>query len=203
VIRLGYTPPLALLVVLVLAGCGAAQRPASPPLGRSITPSRERAAVAETPAPGGDPPSERGGTIPRPAGAAQQAVSPRALAATPRQALVRYALLYVNWRAAQLPARERELAALSVGAARLTALATAAASSGAAALAASDVANSGEVIVVAPGEGAAAGQWVVVTQEQTTGRGAYAGLPPGPHVTLARVTREAGGWVVSAWAPAS
>src|ERR1035441_10381761 len=76
---------------------------------------------------------------------------------------------------------------LSVGAARLTALATAAASSGAAALAASDVANSGEVIVVAPGEGAAAGQWVVVTQEQTTGRGAYAGLPPGPHVTPARV----------------
>jgi len=191
----------ALLVVLALAGCGAAQRPASPPLGRSIAANRERTTVAASPAPAGDPPGERGGTIPRSARAAEQAVSPATRAATPRQALVRYALLYVNWRAAQLPARERELAALSVGAARLTALQTAASSSGAAVLAASDVANTGEVLAVAPAEGAA-GQWVVVTQEQTSGRGAYSGLPPGPHVTLARVTHEPGGWVVSAWAPA-
>ena len=162
-------PPL-LLLALVVAGCGSAHRSASPLLGRSITPSHERAPVAETPAPAGDPPSERGGTI---------------------------------RRAAQLPARERELAALSIGTARLTALQTATAGSGAGALVASDVANSGQVIAVTPGEGAAAGQWVVVTQEQTTGRGAYAGLPPGPHVTLARVTRESRGWVVSAWDPAS
>jgi hypothetical protein len=195
-------PPL-LLLALVVAGCGSAHRSASPLLGRSITPSHERAPVAETPAPAGDPPSERGGTIPPAARAAQRSVSPAALAATPREALVRYALLYVNWRAAQLPARERELAALSIGTARLTALQTATAGSGAGALVASDVANSGQVIAVTPGEGAAAGQWVVVTQEQTTGRGAYAGLPPGPHVTLARVTRESRGWVVSAWDPAS
>jgi hypothetical protein len=117
--------------------------------------------------------------------------------------LTRYALAYTNWRASQLPARERRLAALSVGVARLSAEQTAAAESGAAALAAHDVANVGQVVAIAPGEGLDRGQWVIVTEEQTSGTGPYAGLPAGPHVTLARIVRLAGGWAVSAWDPIS
>jgi hypothetical protein len=116
---------------------------------------------------------------------------------------MRYALAYTNWRASQLPARERQLAALSVGVARLGAEQAAAAQSGVAALAAHDVANVGQVVAIAPGEGSDRGQWVVVTEEHTTGTGAYAGLPAGPHVTLARVVHLASGWAVSAWDPIS
>ena len=92
---------------------------------------------------------------------------------------------------------------MSIGAAKLTAEQTAAARSGADALIASHVANSGQVVAIAPGEGPDAGQWVIVTEEHTTGTGPYAGLPPAPHVTLAQVSHLDGGWVVSAWNPAS
>jgi hypothetical protein len=125
------------------------------------------------------------------------------LASSPVAALTRYALAYTNWRASRLPARERQLAALAVGVARLSAEQTAAAQSGAATLAAHQVANVGQVVAIAPGEGADRGQWVIVTEEQTTGTGQYAGLPAGPHVTLARVVHLAGGWAVSAWDPIS
>ena len=64
-------------------------------------------------------------------------------------------------------------------------------------------ANSGQVVAIAPGEGPDAGQWVIVTEEHTTGTGGYAGLPPAPHVTLAQVSHLDGGWIVSAWNPAS
>ena len=36
-----------------------------------------------------------------------------------------------------------------------------------------DVANVGQVVAIAPGEGPDRGQWVVVTEEQTTGTGPY------------------------------
>ena len=52
---------------------------------------------------------------------------------------------------------------MSIGAAKLTAEQTAAARSGAAALIANHVANSGQVVAIAPGEGPDAGQWVIVT----------------------------------------
>jgi hypothetical protein len=191
------------LLALLVAGCGGAPHSPGSPLGRSIAPTRQPSRPASSSANAGDPPSERGGKIPPGARAAEQAVAAGVPLASARAALERYALLYVNWRAAQLPARELELARLSVGTARLRAEQTLAGRSGAAALAADDVANHGEVLSIAPGEGSASGDWVVVTQEQTTGSGAYAGLPPGPHVTLARVTRLQGGWVVSAWDPAS
>jgi hypothetical protein len=50
--------------------------------------------------------------------------------------------------------------------------------SGVAALIASHVANSGQVVAIAPGEGPDAGHWVIVTEEHTTGTGRYAGPPP-------------------------
>ena len=109
----------------------------------------------------------------------------------------------MNWRAADLHQREHQLVAMSIGAAKLMAEQTAAAQSGTAALIADGVANSGQVVAIAPGEGPDVGQWVIVTQEHTTGTGPYAGLPTTPHVTLARVRHVKTGWVVSAWNPAS
>jgi hypothetical protein len=172
-------------------------------LGRPIAANSRPSPIlpAPAPAPAGDPAGEQGGTIPASRLAAEQSVSRSLLAATPQLALERYATAYVNWRAAQLPEHETLLARMSVGPARLVAQQTAASASGAAALAANQVANSGWILAIAPAQGADTGQWVVVTEEQTTGSGVYAGLPPAPHVTLATVTREDGGWVVSAWNP--
>ena len=170
-----------LLAAVALGGCATGQRSPVTPLGRPIAASSQHALgrSASTPAPAGDPPSERGGTVPPAALAAQQSVGAALLAAT------------------------QQLARMSIGAARLVAQQTAAGGGAAAALAANHVVNSGQVIAIAPGQGGDAGEWVVVTQEHTTGAGPYAGLPPGPHVTLAEVTHEPGGWVVSRWLPIS
>jgi hypothetical protein len=127
--------------------------------------------------------------------------TPGSLAPSPRAALLRYALLYTNWQAASLPATERRLASLAVGAARLTAEQLVASNSAAAALAANHVQNKGVVLAIAPGRGSIVGQWIVVTEEQTTGTGPYAGLPPTLHVTLGRTERLGHGWVVSGWTP--
>jgi hypothetical protein len=193
----------AALLALALAGCDGPVH-ATAPLGRSIAAGAPRPApVAPTPAPVGDPPAERSGTIPAAAQAAEDSVSRAGVAHSPQQALRRYALAYVNWHASDLQKREQQLVAMSIDAAKLTAEQTAAARSGAAALIPSHVANSGQVVAIAPGEGPDTGQWIVVTQEHTTGTGAYAGLPAGPHVTLAQVRHLDGGWAVSAWNPAS
>jgi hypothetical protein len=198
--------PAVVVAGLLLAGCGGSrEQPVA--LGRSLTPTRAahtttRSAEA-SPAPVGDPSRERDGQIPQPLAAAQDHPAAAGLASSPVAALRRYALAYTNWQAAGLPARERELAKLAIGAARLTADQTAAAQSGAAALIADHVANAAQVVAIAPGQGPDAGEWVIVTEEQTTGSGAYAGLPAGPHVTLARVTHLPGGWAVSEWDPIS
>jgi hypothetical protein len=193
----------AALLGLALAGCGGSVR-VSAPLGRSIAAGPPRPApVAPTPAPVGDPPAERGGTIPAGAQAAEDSVSRAGVAHSPQLALRRYALAYVNWHASGLREREQHLVAMSIGAAKLMEEQTTAARSGATALIVSHVANSGQVVAIAPGEGPGAERWVIVTEEHTTGTGRYAGLPPAPHVTLAQVRHLDGGWVVSAWNPAS
>jgi hypothetical protein len=127
--------------------------------------------------------------------------TPSSLAPSPQAALLRYALLYTNWQASSLPAHERRLAALAVGAARLTAEQEDASASAAAALAADHVQNTGVVLSIAAELGPTRGQWIVVTQEQSTGTGPYAGLPPTLHVTLARTERLKRGWAVSEWTP--
>ena len=191
------------VLALTLAGCGGSIR-VTAPLGRSIAAAPARPApVAPTRAPVGDPPAERGGTIPAGAQAAEDSVSRAGVATSPQLALRRYALAYVNWHASRLQEREHQLVAMSIGAAKQTAEQTAAARSGVAALIASHVANSGQIVAIAPGEGPDAGQWVIVTEEHTTGTGPYVGLPPAPHVTLAQVSHLDGGWVVRAWNPAS
>ncbi len=188
---------------LVLAGCASSQR-ASVLLGRSIAAGpRHALPVDAAPAPTGDPASERGGTLPATAKSAEDSVNGAGLASSPRLALRRYALVYINWRASNLQTRERELAAISVGPAKLTAQLEAAERSRAAALNADHVVNNGKVVAIAAGAGPQRGEWVIVTLEHTTGSGAYAGLPAGPHVTFAEVRHIDGGWVVSAWDPAS
>jgi len=133
--------------------------------------------------------------------AQQNALAAGSTAPTPQIALRRYALDYINWTATSLPAHERRLASLAIGPARLAAEQTAASGSAISSLARSHVENKGVVVAIAAGEGADRGQWVVVTQEQTTGTGAYAGLPPTLHVTVARVTHMGQGWIVREWTP--
>jgi hypothetical protein len=57
------------------------------------------------------------------------------------------------------------------------------------------------VLAITRGRGPAAGQWIVVTQEQSTGTGPYAGLPPTLHVTLASTEHLDHGWVISGSTP--
>ena len=192
------------VVVSALAGCDRAPQASAPPLGRSIAASAPSGPVpvAASPAPVGDPPSERNGTIPAATRSAENTVARAAgVASTPQLALRHYALTYINWRAGGLAERERQLAAMSIGTAKLTDEQTATARSATAALIANDVANTGQIVATTPGQGPYLGEWVVVTLEHTTGAGAYAGLPTAPHITLAHVHRLDGGWVVSAWNP--
>ena len=67
-------------------------------------------------------------------------------------------------------------------------------------LAKSQVANSGQVIAIAPSLHPP-GEWVVITSETTTGQGDYAGLPATLHVTYAQLTHTSRGYVVSEWSP--
>jgi hypothetical protein len=190
-------PALMLVVALaLLAGCGSTTRLPSP-LGRSFAAIPRP--TSASPEPVGDPPSERHGTVPE--NIASKEATPSSLAPSPQAALLRYALDYTNWRASSLPLVERRLVLLSVGTARLTAEQIAASNSAAAGLDGNHVQNKGVVLTIARGRGPAAGQWIVVTQEQTTGTGPYAGLPPALHVTLARTERLNHGWVISGWTP--
>ncbi len=193
---------LLLPALLAAGGCGTDSRSAgAPPLGRPI--GTGAPPVGQAPAPVGDPVPERGGSVPAGLAGGEDAPAAGAAAPSPRAALRRYALAYTNWQAGTLVAHERQLAALAVGPARLAALQTAAALGGAGELVAHQVQNTGAVLAIAPGQGSARGRWVVVTQEQTIGTGAYAGLPSSLHVTLARIIPAGGGWVVWGWWPGS
>jgi hypothetical protein len=187
------------LVALTLSGCGSSTRNAPLPLGRSLdaTPAPTNA----SPAPAGDPPGEQSGTIPPEQAAKTSPPSASSAGPSPQGALRRYAFAYTNWYASSLPAHERALASLGVGAARLADQQTAASQSRAKELAADHVHNQGVVLAIAAGTGPAHGQWVIVTLEQTTGTGPYAGLPASPHVILARTVRVGPRWAVSEWNP--
>jgi hypothetical protein len=124
----------------------------------------------------------------------------RVLVHTPEAALARFANLYGNWQASQLPARARQLAAAAVGQARAQALGLA---GRARTLERYHVANTATVSAIAAGEGPERGRWAVVTNELTSGDGPYLGLPATSHVTWATVRREAGGYVITGWYPAS
>jgi hypothetical protein len=160
----------------------------------TTTSGAQRTAVNPTPV------HERGGTIPAGARQAQSTLAPTAATASPVAALERYASLWCNWTAATVLARQRELASISLGQARAQALQAAASLAADRTLADSGVANSGQVVAIAPSL-SDAGQWVVVTRERTTGQGDYQGLPATLHVTYAQLTHTPNGNVVSVWAP--
>lgn len=155
--------------------------------------------TATTSADAGDPLPERGGTIPARSQRAQGAVAAGAARPSPEAALERYALLYVNWDAAHVAATERKLASISLGQARAQASQAGVTAGRDTQLTRSHVRNRGEVVAVTPGQGAAAGQWVIVTRELTAGQGDYAGLPPTLHVIYAQITQSPHGWIVSQW----
>jgi hypothetical protein len=97
----------------------------------------------------------------------------------------------------------RGLAQASVGQARSAMSLAAAQVAGTDEIVQNGVANSGTVEAVAPLRGAR-DRYVVVTRERTTATltGAYDGLRPAWHLTVATVTElPGGGWVVSGWQP--
>jgi hypothetical protein len=188
---------IAATAIAAAAGCGladpyrtttAADAPATRP---TSTPAADQP----------DPAAERGGSIPGGQRAAQHRLAAAAARTTPQAALERYATAYLNWNARSVTAVQRRLAAISLGQARAQALQAAAGAARDPQLVRGHVANHGQVIAIASGAAAAAGEWVIVTSEQTSGDGDYQGLPPTLHVIYAQATDTARGWVVSRWQP--
>ena len=196
-----YRLAAAVLSTGTLAGCGITN-----PYATSIAPPARTQPAATSTASAttvttADPIPERQGTIPRSATRAGKALAAGAGQPTPRLALERYARIYINWSASTVARTQRQLAAISLGGARAQALQAAASYEHDTTLEQSHVANTGQVISVARGQGSAAEQWVIVTSEKTTGHGDYQGLPAQLHVTYAQLTHTPGGWVVSEWEP--
>jgi len=182
------THGVAALAALALAGCSL----------HSPYSSGSRPPVATGPN-AGDPPPERNGHIPPAAQAIQTALEPGTAQPTPEAALARYGQIAVNWNWRNLAAVQHHLASISLGQARAQALQAAAGASTDSNLRAQRITDFGQPISIAAGQGRAAGRWVIVTRERTTGQGAYAGLPPTLHVTYAQLTHTSDGYVVSRW----
>jgi hypothetical protein len=187
----------AALLTVLLAGCGLTD----PYQQHSTTSDSTTTTAAITRLDQADPTPERAGTIPRSTQAAQNTLAPSAALATPEAALERYAQIYLNWTARDVVAVQRELASISLGQARAQALQAAASAARDGELTTTQLANHGQVIALAPGQGSAAGRWVIVTSEQTTGHGDYEGLPPTQHIIYAQLARTRSGWIVTKWAP--
>lgn len=162
----------ALLIAGELAGCAGI---ADPYQTHSTAARTTSTPEATTPVDAGDPTPERNGTVRPRAQTTINRLSSGAARTSPQQALTRYALLYTNWTAAHVAADQRQLAAISLGQARAQALQAAASLARDPDLTNSAVSNTGSVVAITAGQGAAAGLWVLVTREQTTGKGDYEG----------------------------
>jgi hypothetical protein len=191
---------LAVSAAVALAGCGLTDPYTSTQPSSSVPNSTSTSTMPSAATTNADPAPERGGTIPVGVGAAQRRLATGAGELSPQSALERYARLYVNWSAPTVAVDQRRLAAISVDQARAQALQAAARYAQDETLKQSGVANSGHVVAITSSL-TTPGRWVLVTSEQTTGRGDYAGLPPTLHVTYAQVTHTSSGWIVSEWAP--
>ncbi len=198
-IRSGSTRlTLVVLAAGAMGGCAGIRNPYQS-AGTGRTPTVTSTSTTTAPADSGDPAPERGGTIPSSARAAQNKLAIGAARRSPEAALERYAELYVNWTAADVAGRQRELALFSLGQAKAQALQAAATAARDTQLLKSRVANSGSVVAITRSRGPAAREWVLVTREQTTGQGDYAGLPPTLHVIYAQLVDTANGWIVTRW----
>jgi hypothetical protein len=122
---------------------------------------------------------------------------------TPIQAVEVFTTAYINWTAADVSARLRALAEVSVGQARSAMSLAAGETAQDSELQRGGIANSGLVEAIGPVRGRD-DEYAVVTRELTTAtnRSAYRGLEPAWHVSLATVTPIRGGlWVLSDWQP--
>ena len=165
----------------------------------SVTSSTPTPTAPSTTTTNPDPAPERGGKLPPARGRRRASWRQRRPANTTVRARALRPPLRQLDRATVAPV-QRKLAAISVGQARAEAIQAAASYAKDDTLQHSGVANSGHLVATTPSI-ATPGQWVLVTSEQTTGKGDYAGLPPTLHVIYAQVTREPSGWIVSEWAP--
>jgi hypothetical protein len=125
-------------------------------------------------------------------------------AATPEEAVRRFATAYINWTADSVERDMTELASTSIGQARSALQLAAAQTAGDYELKRGGIANSGIVEALAPLP-ASHNQYVVVTRESTTATAdaAYQGLRPAWHVAIATVAHLQRGWVLSGWQPES
>jgi hypothetical protein len=178
----GLIPVCLLLAMMALAGCTNPDAPSTAP---STTSSASPQNSGEPSAP------------PPPSSAAQ---TPAAVQRTPSNAIAAFAELYVNWTYRTLTANQRTLAAMAVGAARLSEQQAAASSRADTTITRGHIFNQGQVVSIAP-DLSRPGTWVIVTREQTGGGEAYAGLPAAYHVTLAHLAPVSGGYAISQWSP--
>jgi hypothetical protein len=200
-------------VSLCAAGCGLTMGGGASPAGSSV-PSHPRASSRPPTPSRSSGPSGRAGAAATSALVAQAnrtheyptPTSPQRVIGgwrTPVQAVEVFTATYINWTASTVSARLQALAEVSVGQARSAMSLAAAETAKDYELRRSGVANSGTVEAIAPLR-SGADQYAVVTREVTTATnsGAYRGLAPAWHVTLATVTRVTGGlWVLSDWQP--
>jgi hypothetical protein len=169
----------------LLTGCGLLRHPPTSPSSGSVTPVQAN-------------PGERQGTVPA-ADAKQQ--PPADPAASPQQAVQRFAVGYINWSYTSLASDQARLAASAVGAARSAELQAQAQTGRDTPLRRGHIYNTGTVVAVSRVAGGPPSEWVIVTREQSGGDQEYAGVGSSFHVTLATVQRVAGGFAVSAWHP--
>ena len=177
--------PLSLLLAAAaLAGC---TNPDAPTATRSSP-------ASASPQNAGEP------LAPAPPSASAQA--PAGVQPTPTKALVAFARLYTNWTYRTLSSDQQTLAAMSVGAARLSERQAAASSRNDTTIARGRIYNRGETVSISP-DLTRSQAWVVVTREQTGGDTQYEGLPAAFHVTIATLARVPGGYAVAQWLPQS
>jgi hypothetical protein len=172
------------LGVVALAGC---RNPDAP----STTKTK---AAAVSPQNAGEPAS--------PPPASPGAQTPADVQPTPSKAISTFAALYVNWTYRTLGEHQRALAAMSVGAARLSERQAATSSQGDQTIARGRIYNRGQIVSVAEDQ-RRPGWWVIVTREQTGGNSQYEGLAAAYHVTTVQLATVPGGYAVNQWLPQS
>ncbi len=195
--KLAHTLTL-IAAAAAIAGCGISN-PYQHTAGTTTSTSTSTAtSTASSPARN---PAQNPGEPPAPPPPAPASQAPTSVRSTPAGAINQFATLYMNWTWRTLAADERELAALSVGPARLSEQQAAAAAINDSTIAQSRVVNSGQIISIARSL-TNPKQWVIVTREQTGGNSQYDGLGASYHVTLAELAHlNNGGWTVSQWLP--
>jgi hypothetical protein len=184
------TAAILIMTAVLAAGCGITN-PYQHPAARTATHTATTAATSTTT------------TAPAATTTAAAATTAPAAASSPQAALTAYATGDINWTSATVGVDQRHLAAISVGAARATALQAAATYGAGSQLQDSKVTNHGQITSIAAGQGPLAGEWVVTTAEKTAGVGDYQGLPAQAHVYYARVQHTTTGYRVSQWSPQS